>query len=42
MNRKLNKTIKKILVVDNNPVMLEFMNEILGQEGYSVHTVDNV
>jgi len=37
----LNKTLKKILVVDNNPVMLEFMNEILGQEGYSVHTVDN-
>ena len=33
--------MKKILVVDNNPVMLEFMNEILTQEGYQVKTVDN-
>jgi two-component system, sensor histidine kinase PdtaS len=33
--------MNKILVVDNNPVMLEFMSEILTQEGYNVKTVDN-
>lgn len=33
--------MSKILVVDNNPVMLDFMSEILSQEGYSVKTVDN-
>ncbi len=33
--------MKKILVVDNNPVMLEFMNEVLSQEGHTVQTIDN-
>ncbi len=33
--------MKRILVVDNNPVMLEFMREILAHEGYNVKTVDN-
>ncbi len=33
--------MKRILVVDNNPVMLEFMSEILTQEDYNVKTVDN-
>ena len=41
MNNKLRKNTNKILVVDNNPVMLEFMNEILSSEGYSVRTIDN-
>ncbi len=33
--------MKRIVVVDNNPVMLEFMNEILTQEGHTVHTLEN-
>ncbi|MFO7729286.1 MAG: histidine kinase dimerization/phosphoacceptor domain -containing protein [Spirochaetia bacterium] len=40
-DKKKNKKINKILVVDNNPVMLEFMNEVLSSEGYTVQTVDN-
>ena len=33
--------MKKILVVDNNPMILEFMKEILEKEGYEVVTVVN-
>jgi PAS domain S-box-containing protein len=33
--------VKKILVVDNNPLMLEFMKELLGEQGYEVRTAVN-
>ncbi len=33
--------MKKILVVDNNPVMLEFMRELLQEEGYEVRLAEN-
>ncbi len=33
--------MKKILVVDNNPLMLEFMKEMLGEQGFEVRTANN-
>lgn len=32
---------KKILVVDNHPLMLTFMSQLLGKEGHQVLTADN-
>ncbi len=34
-------SVKNILVVDNNPIVLEFMNTILEENGYSVRTADS-
>lgn len=33
--------MKNILVVDNNPMMLEFMKLVLSEEGYVVTTVNS-
>jgi len=33
--------MKKILVVDNHPVMLEFMSKFLSEEGYQVQTAED-
>lgn len=33
--------MKKILVVDNDRLMLEFMNEILSEEGHQVVTAED-
>jgi len=33
--------MKKVLVVDNNSIMLEFMSELLSNAGYTVQTAEN-
>lgn len=33
--------MKRLLVVDNNPLMLDFMSEVLTKEGYEVHTASS-
>jgi len=35
------REMKKILVVDNHPVMLKFMSNLLGKEGHDVKTADD-
>jgi PAS domain S-box-containing protein len=39
-NKSLNRE-KKVLVVDNNPVMLSFMNNLLVSHGYQVSTAED-
>lgn len=34
------EAVKTILVVDNNPMVLSFMSEMLTRAGYEVHTAD--